>query len=200
MTERSKRVLHRAQDELLRVGGNGYVSTEHLLLAILGEPRDSLCIALLESLSIDIKALRSHIESQPKQCPDGNIPRESTLTPRAKRVIDLAYDEARIANQIAQGGISPVHILLGLIREGDGVAGKSLAEFGATLEAARAIVTKETSVGFVSQFQIVGLDMANAQYQNQALKILQTNSQLIASFKELAEAAERARDAMNKAS
>lgn len=130
-TERARKVVFYAQEEAQRFG-EGYVSTEHLLLGLVREP-DSVAARVLDRLSVNLSKIRSEVE---KQLPKGD-PRNSpdmSLTPRAKRVIDLAYDEARNLNN---NYIGTEHLLLGLIREADGLAGRVLAKLGVELEKAR---------------------------------------------------------------
>lgn len=135
-TERARKVVFYAQEEAQKFG-EGYVSTEHLLLGLVREP-DSVAARVLEKIGIGLSRIRSEVE---KQLPRGDHKpvQEMTLTPRAKRVIDLAYDEARTLNN---NYIGTEHLLLGLIREGDGLAGRVLAKLGVDLEKARQEVMK----------------------------------------------------------
>ncbi len=120
-----------AQEEAQKFG-EGYVSTEHLLLGLVRES-DSVAARVLEKLGVSLNRIRSEVE---KQLPRGDArpSQDMTLTPRAKRVIDLAYDEARNLNN---NYIGTEHLLLGLIREGDGLAGRVLQKLGVELEKAR---------------------------------------------------------------
>jgi ATP-dependent Clp protease ATP-binding subunit ClpC len=130
-TERARKVVFYAQEEAQKFG-EGYVSTEHLLLGLVRES-DSVAARVLEKLGVSLNRIRSEVE---KQLPRGDArpSQDMTLTPRAKRVIDLAYDEARNLNN---NYIGTEHLLLGLIREGDGLAGRVLAKLGVELEKAR---------------------------------------------------------------
>ena len=130
-TERARKVVFYAQEEAQRFG-EGYVSTEHLLLGLVRES-DSVAARVLEKLNVSLNRIRAEVE---KQLPRGDArpSQDMTLTPRAKRVIDLAYDEARNLNN---NYIGTEHLLLGLIREGDGLAGRVLAKLGVELEKAR---------------------------------------------------------------
>src|SRR5947207_3328201 len=130
-TERARKVVFYAQEEAQKFG-EGYVSTEHLLLGLVRES-DSVAARVLEKLGVSLNRIRSEVE---KQLPRGDArpSQDMTLTPRAKRVIDLAYDEARNLNN---NYIGTEHLLLGLIREGDGLAGRVLAKLGVELERAR---------------------------------------------------------------
>lgn len=134
-TERARKVVFYAQEEAQKFG-EGYVSTEHLLLGLVRES-DSVAARVLEKLNISLNKIRAEVE---KQLPRGDArpSQDMTLTPRAKRVIDLAYDEARNLNN---NYIGTEHLLLGLIREGDGLAGRVLAKLGVDLERARREVT-----------------------------------------------------------
>jgi ATP-dependent Clp protease ATP-binding subunit ClpC len=130
-TERARKVVFHAQEEAQRFG-EGYVSTEHLLLGLVRES-DSVATRVLERLGVTLAKVRTEVEKQlPKS--DSRASQEMTLTPRAKRVIDLAYDEARNLNN---NYIGTEHLLLGLIREGDGLAGRVLAKLGIELDKAR---------------------------------------------------------------
>jgi ATP-dependent Clp protease ATP-binding subunit ClpC len=130
-TERARKVVFYAQEEAQKFG-EGYVSTEHLLLGLVRES-DSVAARVLEKLGVSLNRIRVEVE---KQLPRGDArpSQDMTLTPRAKRVIDLAYDEARNLNN---NYIGTEHLLLGLIREGDGLAGRVLAKLGVELERAR---------------------------------------------------------------
>jgi ATP-dependent Clp protease ATP-binding subunit ClpC len=130
-TERARKVVFYAQEEAQKFG-EGYVSTEHLLLGLVRES-DSVAARVLEKLGVSLNRIRAEVE---KQLPRGDArpSQDMTLTPRAKRVIDLAYDEARNLNN---NYIGTEHLLLGLIREGDGLAGRVLAKLGVELERAR---------------------------------------------------------------
>ncbi len=130
-TERARKVVFYAQEEAQKFG-EGYVSTEHLLLGLVRES-DSVAARVLEKLGVSLNRIRSEVE---KQLPRGDARpnQDMTLTPRAKRVIDLAYDEARNLNN---NYIGTEHLLLGLIREGDGLAGRVLSKLGVELEKAR---------------------------------------------------------------
>src|SRR6476469_7995668 len=144
-TERARKVVFYAQEEAQKFG-EGYVSTEHLLLGLVRES-DSVAARVLEKLGVSLNRIRAEVE---KQLPRGDArpSQDMTLTPRAKRVIDLAYDEARNLNN---NYIGTEHLLLGLIREGDGLAGRVLAKLGVELEKARrevmALQDNETQTG-----------------------------------------------------
>lgn len=130
-TERARKVVFYAQEEATKFG-EGYVSTEHLLLGLVRE-KDSVAARVLANIDASLDRIRAEVE---KQLPrgDSRSNQEVTLTPRARRVIDLAYDEARNLNN---NYIGTEHLLLGLIREGDGLAGRVLTKLGIDLERAR---------------------------------------------------------------
>jgi nicotinamidase-related amidase len=131
LSERARKVIFYAQQEAQKLG-EGYVSTEHLLLGLVREP-DSVAARVLEKMGVSLSRIRSEVE---KQLPRGEHKpvQEMILSPRAKRVIDLAYDEARF---LKNNYIGTEHLLLGLIREGDGLAWRVLAKLGVDLERAR---------------------------------------------------------------
>src|SRR5579871_2592550 len=91
-TERARRVVFFAQEEAGRLG-ESYVSTEHLLLGLTRE-NDSLAARILDSMGVSLGRIRSEIERQVTRG-DGRLGQDMQLTPRAKRVIDLAFDESR---------------------------------------------------------------------------------------------------------
>src|SRR3990172_3556865 len=130
-TERARRVVFFAQEEAGRLGEN-YVSTEHLLLGLVRES-DSVAARILERMGVSLSKIRSEIERQVSRG-DGRLGQDMQLTPRAKRVIDLAYDEAR---QLNNNYIGTEHLLLGLIREGEGIAARTLEQLGVDLERTR---------------------------------------------------------------
>ncbi len=135
-TERSRRVVFFAQEEAGRLGEN-YVSTEHLLLGLCRE-NDSVAARVLDQMGVSLSRIRSEIERQITRG-DGRLGQDMQLTPRAKRVIDLAYDEARTLNN---NYIGTEHILLGLVREGEGLAGRVLSNLGVDIKRTRTEVAK----------------------------------------------------------
>jgi ATP-dependent Clp protease ATP-binding subunit ClpC len=130
-TERARRVVFFAQEEAGRLGEN-YVSTEHLLLGLVRE-HDSVAARILDRMGVSLGRIRSEIERSVTRG-DGRQGQDMQLTPRAKRVIDLAYDEAR---QLSNNYIGTEHLLLGLIREGEGLAGRVLSKLSVDLERTR---------------------------------------------------------------
>src|SRR3989454_3608209 len=130
-TERARRIIFFAQEEAAGLGEN-YVGTEHLLLGLVRE-NDSVAARILDRLGVPLGRIRSDIERQVTRG-HGNLGQDMQLTPRAKRVIDLAYEEAR---QLNNNYIGTEHLLLGVIREGDGLAARVLVKLGADLERTR---------------------------------------------------------------
>ena len=130
-TDRARRVVVLAQEEA-RMLNHNYVGTEHLLLGLVGEG-EGVAARALESLGISLHAVRAQVEEiigQGQQTPSGHIP----FTPRAKKVLDLARRES---GALGHHYIGTEHILLGLIREGDGVAAQVLVKLGADLNRVR---------------------------------------------------------------
>ena len=130
-TERARRLVFFAQEEAGLLGEH-YVSTEHLLLGLVRE-NDSVGCRILERMGVSAERVRYEIEKHVAKG-DGQRGQEMQLTPRSKRVIDFAYEEAK---QLGNKYIGTEHFLLGLIREGEGLAGRVLATLGIDLEQAR---------------------------------------------------------------
>ncbi len=131
-TERARKVVFYAQEEATK-RGHRYVATEHLLFGLCRE-KDNVAGRILTTMGVSIPRIVAELEKvlpEKDPVPPGS---DMTLVPRAKRVIDLSYDEARHLNN---DYIGTEHLLLGLIREGDGLAGRVLFKLGVTLEAAR---------------------------------------------------------------
>src|SRR5687767_13620745 len=130
-TERARRVVFFAQEEAARLGEN-YVDTEHVLLGLVRES-DSVAARILDRLGVPLGRVRADIERLSTRG-HGNLGQDMQLTAPAKRVIDLAYEEARHFNN---NYIGTEHLLLGVIREHDGLAGQVLIKLGADLERTR---------------------------------------------------------------
>ena len=131
-TDRARRVVVQAQEEA-RSLDHDYVGTEHLLLGLIHESVGGVAAKTLESLGIGLEQVRQRVEEvtgRGEQAPSGHIP----FTPRAKEVLKLALSESV---QLGHHYIGTEHILLGLIREGDGVAARVLSGLGADLDGAR---------------------------------------------------------------
>ncbi len=131
-TERARRVVFYAQEEAQRLGEN-YVSTEHLLLGVVRDD-DNVAARILSKMGVTTTQIRAELENRVQPGGTATPGRDMQLTPRGKRIIDLAYDEAR---QFGNNYIGTEHLLLGLIREGEGMAGLVLANVGVELAAAR---------------------------------------------------------------
>ena len=130
-TDRARRVVVLAQEEA-RMLSHNYIGTEHILLGLIHEG-DGIAAKALESLGVSLEAVRAQVEEiigQGQQAPSGHIP----FTPRAKKVLELSLREAL---QLGHNYIGTEHILLGLIREGEGVAAQVLHKLGADLNRVR---------------------------------------------------------------
>ncbi|MEQ0575968.1 ATP-dependent Clp protease ATP-binding subunit, partial [Mycobacterium tuberculosis] len=130
-TDRARRVVVLAQEEA-RMLNHNYIGTEHILLGLIHEG-EGVAAKSLESLGISLEGVRSQAEEiigQDQQAPSGHIP----FTPRTKKVLELSLREAL---QLGHNYIGTEHILLGLIREGEGVAAQVLVKLGAELTRVR---------------------------------------------------------------
>jgi len=135
-TDRARRVIARAQEEA-RMLNHNYIGTEHLLLGLVNGG-EGVGARTLESLDISLEAVRQQVEEiigRGQQARSGHIP----FTPRAKTVMELSLREAV---QFGHNYIGTEHLLLGLIREGDGVAAQVLVQLGADLNRVRQQVTQ----------------------------------------------------------
>ena len=132
-SERARRVLSLAQEEAIRFN-HGYIGTEHILLGLVRE-MEGVAARVLANLSVDLNKVRSAVEfiigRGERPVSGENI----GLTPRAKKVIELAVDEAR---QMSHQYIGTEHLLIGLMREGEGVAAGVLESLGVSLDKIRA--------------------------------------------------------------
>jgi len=138
-TERARRVLTLAQEEAQRFNHN-YIGTEHLLLGLVREG-DGIAARVLNNLGVQLPKVRSAVEFIIGRG-ETMIMGEIGLTPRAKKVIELAVDEARRLNHHY---IGTEHLLLGLVREGEGIAAGVLESLGVSLEKLRAQVIQVLS-------------------------------------------------------
>src|SRR5450830_1047511 len=130
-TDRARRVVVLAQEEA-RMLNHNYIGTEHILLGLIHEG-EGVAAKALESLGISLDAVRAQVQEiigEGQQAPSGHIP----FTPRAKKVLELSLREAL---QLGHNYIGTEHILLGLIREGEGVAAQVLNKLGADLNRVR---------------------------------------------------------------
>ena len=131
-TERARKVLTLAQEETRRFKHN-YIGTEHLLLGLVSAG-EGVAVKVLNNLGVELDQIRKDIEFIIGHG-DRIVLGEVGLTPRAKRAIELAVDEARRMNHLY---IGTEHLLLGIVREGEGIAAGVLANLGVKLEKARA--------------------------------------------------------------
>jgi ATP-dependent Clp protease ATP-binding subunit ClpA len=130
-TDRARRVIVLAQEEA-RLLNHNYIGTEHLLLGLAHEGQ-GVAAKALELLGIRLEALRSQVQEiigRGQQGPTGHIP----FTPRAKKVLELSLRESK---QLGHNYIGTEHLLLGLIREGEGVAAQVLVKLGGDLPRVR---------------------------------------------------------------
>ena len=145
-TPRAQQVLALARKEADRLNHN-FLGTEHLLLGLI-KLGQGVAVNVLQSMGIDLETVRMEVEKQVGTGPDqkmiGNIP----YTPRVKKVIALAQKEAKNLNHTYVG---TEHLLLGLLREGDGVAAKVLRALDVDIEEARQRVLKELDPNFAAQ-------------------------------------------------
>jgi ATP-dependent Clp protease ATP-binding subunit ClpC len=131
-TDRARRVVVQAQEEA-KARGHDYIGSEHLLLALTHESIGGVAAKTLESLGIGLDTVRQRVEEvveRGSQASSGHIP----FTPEAKKALESSLREAV---QLGHKYIGTEHLLLGLIRGGDSVAGRVLAELGADLDGAR---------------------------------------------------------------
>tara|TARA_B100000029_G_scaffold515521_1_gene623051 strand:- start:4995 stop:7499 length:2505 start_codon:yes stop_codon:yes gene_type:complete len=135
-TERARRVLTLAQEEAHRFNHN-YIGTEHILLGLVREG-EGVAAKVLGNLGVELNKVRSAVEFIIGRG-DRTVLGEIGLTPRAKKVIELAVDEARRLNH---SYIGTEHLLLGLVREGEGIAAGVLESLGVNIERVRAETTR----------------------------------------------------------
>jgi len=132
-TERARKVIILAREEAIRLGHN-YVGSEHLLLGLIREG-EGLGVAILKRLNVNLSAVKAEVERiitlGSESSPAGEIP----FTPQAKKVLEYSISEAR---GLGHNYIGTEHLLLGLIREGEGIASLVLREFGVSLASAKA--------------------------------------------------------------
>lgn len=129
-TERAQKVLALAQEEAIRLGHNN-IGTEHILLGLISEG-EGIAAKALQALNLDMEKIRKEVETLIGKGAEGN--QNIHYTPRAKKVIELSMDEAR---KLGHTYVGTEHILLGLIREGEGVAARVLNNLGVSLNKAR---------------------------------------------------------------
>jgi ATP-dependent Clp protease ATP-binding subunit ClpA len=148
-TDRARRVVVLSQEEA-RLLNHDYIGTEHLLLGLVAE-REGVAARALTAVGISLEAVRRQVEEiigQGTSVPSGHIP----FTPRAKKVLELSLREAL---QLGHNYIGTEHILLGLIREGEGVAAQVLVTLGADLARVRQQVVQILSGGAAESVPLV---------------------------------------------
>ncbi len=131
-TERAKKVINLAREEAGRLG-HDYIGTEHILLGLIREG-GGVAAAVLENMGLDLERIRLEVEKSINMGGGTLTLGEVPFTPRAKRVLELAVEEAQA---LGHNYIGTEHILLGLIREGEGVASKVLEQFNVRIDKAR---------------------------------------------------------------
>lgn len=147
-SQRARKVLTLAQEEAHRFNHN-YIGTEHILLGLVRE-NEGLAIKVLANLNIQPNSIRAAVEdiiARGDQTRTGN---EIGLTPRAKKAIEYAVDEAR---QLNHSYIGTEHLLLGLIREKDGIAASVLDNLGVTLDNVRDEIIRTLNQSATQSFQ-----------------------------------------------
>ena len=135
-TDRARRVVVLAQEEA-RMLNHNYIGTEHILLGLIHEG-EGVAAKALESLGIALEGVRQQVEEiigQGQQAPSGHIP----FTPRAKKVLELSLREAL---RLKHNYIAPEHLLLGILREGEGLGVQILVEKGVDLDRLRDAATR----------------------------------------------------------
>ncbi len=148
-TDRARQVIILARKEADRFNHN-YIGTEHILLGLikLGE---GVAVNVLRKMGLDFETVRMEVERAVGTGPETKMIGDIPLTARAKRVIELALDEAK---KLSHTYIGTEHLLLGLLREGEGVAAKILQSLNVDIEAARAEVLKELGTEFSGKGEI----------------------------------------------
>ena len=156
-TERARKAVFYAQEEAVK-WNQPFVSPEHLLLGLIRED-DSFAVRILDRIGISRDIIRAEVERQMIHG-EGGQGKDLQLTPRAKKVVDLAYAESgRLKNNYIGGE----HLLLGLIAEGEGLAARVLTELGMTLETTREQVQKSQEDGAIAKAaseELLSLDEA----------------------------------------
>lgn len=135
-TERARRSIVLAQEEAQRLGNN-YIGTEHLLLGIMSEG-ESVAAKVLEHLDLTLAKVRQEVENIIGKGAK-TTSKEMVFTPRAKRVIELAFDEAR---NLSHNYIGTEHLLLGIIKESEGIAARVISNLGVDAAKIRTEITK----------------------------------------------------------
>lgn len=131
-TERARKVIVLAKEEAKRFN-HDYIGTEHLLLGLIREG-EGVAAAVLQKLGLDLESIRMEVEKLVKPGPQTQVMGDIPFTPRSKKVLELSAEEAR---SLGHNYIGTEHLLLGLVREGEGVAFRVFLNMGVDLEKAR---------------------------------------------------------------
>jgi len=131
-TDRARMVMALANQEAQRLN-HEYIGTEHILLGLVKEG-SGVGATVLKNLDVDLKKLRIEVERQVKARPESVVMGKQPQTLRTKKVIEYAIEEARVLNH---NYVGTEHVLLGLIREGEGIAAQVLMNLGLKLEDVR---------------------------------------------------------------
>jgi ATP-dependent Clp protease ATP-binding subunit ClpC len=137
-TDRARLLVVRSQEEA-RVRDHSFIGSEHILLALVHDEIGGVGAKTLEALGISLETVRHQVEEIIGRGQAPPPPRHIPFTPRAKRVLELSLSESRA---LGHSYIGTEHILLGLIREGEGVAAQVLSGLGADLDGAREQATR----------------------------------------------------------
>jgi ATP-dependent Clp protease ATP-binding subunit ClpA len=137
-TPRAQQVLANAHEEARRLKHN-FIGTEHLLLGLVNVGR-SIAVNVLQNMGVTVEDVRREVEKQVGQGSDQKVPDQICYTPRLKKALALAAKESKAFNHTYVG---TEHILLGLLREGDGVAPRVLKDLGVDIETTRQNILKE---------------------------------------------------------
>jgi len=137
-TPRAQQILALAREEAVRFH-HDFVGTEHLLLGLI-RLRQGVAVNILQKMGVDLESVRGEVEKQVGTGPDQQMVRNIPYTPRVKKVLALAAKEAKALNHTYVG---TEHILLGLLREGDGVAARVLKQLDVDVEQTRQEILKE---------------------------------------------------------
>jgi hypothetical protein len=163
-TDRARRVVVLAQEEARHLDHN-YIGTEHILLGLIHE-REGVAARALTALDISLESVRAQVEEiigRGDQAPTGHIP----FTPRAKKVLELSLREAL---GLSHNYIGTEHILLGLIREGEGVAAQVLVKLGGSLDRVRQqVIQLLADASQLQAEQVAGMPSRISQQQAMAM-------------------------------
>jgi ATP-dependent Clp protease ATP-binding subunit ClpC len=152
-TPRAQQVLALARKEADRFNHN-YVGTEHLLLGLI-KLDQGVAVNVLKKMGLDLETVQLEVEKHVPPGPDHKVAGTIPYTPRVKKVLDLAAKEAK---QLAHTYVGTEHILLGLLREGNGVAAKVLRGLDIDLEQTRNEILREVDPNFQGSEDFAGME------------------------------------------